>query len=61
MGVPGPAGGGEGVAGVGGAGGGGLGTVSGGALAAAVLLLLWLGRAGAKVVWRSVLPEVSPA
>jgi len=61
VGVPGPAGGGEGVAGSGGAGGGGLGVVSG-AHAGAVLPLLWLGRsAGAGTVWRSVLPEVSPA
>jgi len=34
----------------------------GAALAAALLLLLWRGRrAGAKTVWRSYLPEVSPA
>ena len=31
-------------------------------VAAVVLVLLWLGkRAGAKTVWRSYLPEVSPA
>jgi hypothetical protein len=46
----------------GGGGGGALGTASGGAPAQAVLVLLRLGRrADAGTVWRSVLPEVSPA
>jgi hypothetical protein len=36
--------------------------VSGGGLPVAVLVVPWLGRhAGDVVVWRSVLPEVSPA
>jgi hypothetical protein len=59
---PGGPGGGDGASGLSGGGGVALGGACASALAAALLFLLRLERrVGARPVWRSALPEVSPA